>query len=453
MEVRTLTPQVRQTLEAPILWDIMEEYVDEAEFALERFDVALVDPEYTLDELATGPEGKFHACIDGLVIAGAPVVNRLLIPALASASPSEPSRSVALMLALLAAGRRDLVHDCLADSCAPTRAAAARACALDLSTATDRWLRDELRSATSAGQRAAILEAVAARGLSLDTLSVHLGSSDAAEVAAAAKAARHADPRSHEGAVLALLPQSDPAVHDAALATALHYGSLRGWNALERRALDAAMPDAAAMEVHAALGGPDHHERLVEALELDSHRVAALRALGFSGNPAVVGRLLAHLEKGADALEAKLAAEAISSITGLDLYDDRFVLEPAHEEPENDGLPPLDDDLEDNLALLPEDALPLPNGEAIQQWCEDACAGLDARRRHLGGTPWSPSSIAGFLEHAPLRNRHTVGLSLSIRTGAKTHVDTRAFAARQRAQMRAIPALGRASFVRRFSQW
>jgi uncharacterized protein (TIGR02270 family) len=238
------------------------------------------------------------------------------------------------------------------------------------------------------------------------------------------------------------------------LFTALHYGSLECWNLCKRLALDPAEPHPMAMEMYAALGGPPQHDRLAETLALDSHRAFALRALGFSGNLGMIERLLPYLQEGGDALEAKLTAEAISLIAGLDLRDDAFTVDEASdEEIDEEELPPLDQDLETDLSLQSEDALPMPNPEAIRDWWEVKGPQLDQKQRHLAGQPWSPTAIAHYLEHGTLRSRHTIASSLSIRTGGAAFIDTRAFAERQHAQMKGIASLGRTNFVRSYSQW
>jgi uncharacterized protein (TIGR02270 family) len=448
--VEQLNPEAER-----ILWDVMEEYVDEAEFAAEAFESALDDPEYNLDELAGGPEGKLLACIDGLVIGGPLVVKRLLRAELGRADSEEAARTIAVVLALLAAERRDLVAPYLSHDSETVRVAASRACALSSSPKVDPWLMDQLTAAYTSPGRAAILDAIAARGLQVDSLVASLNSDDTAEVREAARAARRADRTAHLGAIQWLLLQAEPEVRDVALITALHYGSAEAWNLCERLALDPSAPNPMAMQLYATLGGPAQHNRLVEALALDSHRAPALRALGFSGNPGLVDRLLPYLQEGTDELEAKLAAEAISLIAGLDLRDDAFIIEEEseEEEAEEDGLPPLDEDLQDDLALKPEDALPTPNPEAIRQWWETEGPRLDKKRRHLAGQPWSGAAIADYLGRGALRDRHMVALSLSIRTGGAVYVDTRAFTERQRAQIGAVASLSTGSFVRKFSQW
>ncbi|MEM7437871.1 MAG: hypothetical protein AAF436_22175 [Myxococcota bacterium] len=437
-----------------ILWDIMEEYVDEAEYAAEAFESALDDPEYNLEELGEGPEEKLLACVDGLVVGGPVVATKLLVDELERADPEEPSRTTAVVLALLGLDRRDLVAPYFESESGPVRNAASRACGLSTSPKVDPWLLDQIRVVDTPAGRGAILDAMATRGLQVDSLPALLQSESAIEACAAARMARHADPVTHGPAIASLLSHPDPDTRDAALIAALQYGSEEAWALCEHLSFDPAGPNPTAIALFAALGGPPQHERLVEVLASDTLRAPALRALGFSGNVAVVDTLLGHLEAGSDEDASKLAAEAIALIAGLDLRDDAFVIEaeggPAEED---DALPPLEDDLEDDLALRPEDSLPVPDPEAIQHWWKDTGPGLDQNRRHIAGKPWSVAGVAGYLMRGALRDRHIVATSLSIRTNGTAHVDTRAFSARQRTQISAFTAPSSGSLVRKYGQW
>ncbi len=65
-----------------ILWDIVEEHLDEAEFLWSTWERGLDAANLTAHELAAGPERRLAAHIDGLVLAAPAVVDRLLVPAL-----------------------------------------------------------------------------------------------------------------------------------------------------------------------------------------------------------------------------------------------------------------------------------------------------------------------------------------------------------------------------------
>ena len=51
-----------------ILWDVIEEHLDEAEFLFERWDRALFQPSFNLDELAKTFEPRLFAHIDALLL-------------------------------------------------------------------------------------------------------------------------------------------------------------------------------------------------------------------------------------------------------------------------------------------------------------------------------------------------------------------------------------------------
>src|SRR5688572_10913910 len=91
-----------QAAKIEVLWDVVEEHLDEAEFLWEMWEHSLVSPNYTLAEVASGPEARLLAHIDGLVVNGPEVATRLLIPTLDDAE-AEPYRVRAAALALLTA--------------------------------------------------------------------------------------------------------------------------------------------------------------------------------------------------------------------------------------------------------------------------------------------------------------------------------------------------------------
>ncbi|HLT36985.1 MAG TPA: hypothetical protein VK034_11890, partial [Enhygromyxa sp.] len=63
-----------------ILWDIEEQHLDEAEFLFEIREAACEAPTHSLDDLATGPDQRLLAHLDGLRLAGPLVAERLLLP-------------------------------------------------------------------------------------------------------------------------------------------------------------------------------------------------------------------------------------------------------------------------------------------------------------------------------------------------------------------------------------
>lgn len=89
--------------EDQILWDVVEEHLDEAEFLVEQWRGARASGSYTLDELERGPETRLAAHVDGLVVNGSVVLERVAWPVIVDPG-SEPLRVAAAALAVLDAG-------------------------------------------------------------------------------------------------------------------------------------------------------------------------------------------------------------------------------------------------------------------------------------------------------------------------------------------------------------
>jgi len=494
-----------QTGQGAILWDVIAEHLDEAGFALDTWTQALESPLYTLQELARGPEEQLLAHLDALVIGGPPVAQRLLEPLLAPApeprpalaivpapvssvaaaargttpapaaplrssepaadlAPSsepapleaeppteqepEPTKLAAAALALLAGGRSEAVQGALTAAPPRARQAAGEALALAGTAELDAWLASRLSSPLAVPERRALLPLAAARGVSLPDLLEALRSDDPAELATAALAARYAPAGPHAGAVEQLTAHPDPAVREAALVTALCFGSPIAF----RRCLALAgeeTPAPLAMLLVALLGGPQHQRLLLEQLARESHRHAALRAVGLCGQVAAVPALLAQLDA-EDPLARRLIAEAVMLLTGLDTGADAIVAPPP---PEPDSLPPLEeDDLEADLVPPVEEELPLPDPAALRAlWGAHAAsfAGRE-RSRLLLGEPWSVRRVLELLPRLSLRERHPLALWLLIRSGGAARLDTRALSRTQEAQLAALQGLSEQALVHRF---
>jgi uncharacterized protein (TIGR02270 family) len=302
-----------------------------------------------------------------------------------------------------------------------------------------------------------LLGILARRDLEPPPLIEWLQGDDVAVARAATEAARRADPRRHLPVIEWLLDHPDERVREAALVAAWTWGSHLAPAACKRWALDPATPHPLPMALYAALGGPTEHERLAAQLDRPSHRAPALFALAFSGNVEQVPRLLAYLDA-KEAIVAKRAAQAVSTIVGLDLLDNAFVRRasapPGETEDAERSLPPLEeDDLDADLVPAPEDALPTPDAAAIREHCRALSARFDRGRRYLGGQPSSLDTMVEYLERAPLRRRHVIALSLEIRAQGAARVDTRALADRQRGRLASIRRIDAREVARGFGRW
>ncbi len=94
--------------QAPIRWEIAEEHLDEAAFLRQLWEQSLRSPEYSLAEIAAGPEERMLAHLDALVLGGARVAKKLLLPALTS---DEPDTVFAAAFALLASEDGDFLRE------------------------------------------------------------------------------------------------------------------------------------------------------------------------------------------------------------------------------------------------------------------------------------------------------------------------------------------------------
>jgi uncharacterized protein (TIGR02270 family) len=444
-----------------ILWNIVETHFDELEFAVEQFERRLEDPMRTLDDLAKYPQPWLDAHVDGLVVGGDEVRMKILAPQLAEAAADQASRVQAAALAVIAAGRFDLLWPAVSSDHDVVRRAVARAAALQPRPQLDAWVHDRLNQKPSESALAGLLELTAARREAPPNLLAALQSEDAGLVAAATRAALHGDSKLYLPVLEHLLNHPDRGVRDAALIATLVWQSRAAWQALERDALTSS--DAMTLALYAALGGRKHHARLVERLASETDRAPVLFALGYSGNAAMLAELVKFLRSPVS-LERKVAVQSISLISGLELTSQEYVittgaaqepgqLPPPEADPEaRAALPPLDEeDLDADLVPQPEDGLPDFDARLIERYCKRLT--LDSSRRLLGGAPFGAEMLLDYLERSALRRHHALALALGVLTAGSVWFESRASAAGQRAQLAALRARGIGSVLRAYKDW
>lgn len=297
-----------------IIWDVLDEHLAEAAWEAEQFESALDGPDFTLAELENGPEQRLLIQVDALVVAGRPAVDRLLLPAL-EYERTRTSRAEAVVVALLLQGEREAALFGLGQLRPEALPGALRAIADAGDETLERLVLEKLGEAPE--EQAHLLEIVGVRGLRGPSVANALQSSDPNELVAALHAATWARKTEHRDLVGALLKSPNPSVRDAAMLTGLHYASADAWALCQRLALDGEAPHPFALCLAGGLGSRADEEALVDKLESDAHRCWAIRVLGFGGRPEVIPRLFEYLGD-VDSLEAKLAAEAIATIGGLE---------------------------------------------------------------------------------------------------------------------------------------
>lgn len=441
----------------PILWDVLEEHLDEAGWFWELRQDALRALDHTLEDVERGDEARLLAHLDGLVVGGAEAAEELLLPALES---DRPRVAAAAAWALLAAPERDhagAVLEALRSGDAPRRAALAGALALSPRPGLDALLLQALPAAALEAQPA-LLEALALRGADAGAALLALKPQrDEALFAAAVRAARSAGAAAVNALLPAALQEASAAVREAALETGLALGRREALRAA-RRLLEQGVASRAALFAAAASGGPADLELLARCAAAPALRAEALWALGFSGRRAAAEAALRALEEGAD----RVAAEAFLMVTGCELGPDA-VTELGEDEAEEEAPPPdLDGDADADAAAddgaapaeepgdrpdpssLPGPAWPRADVEvhALVRWWGDHQDAFDPGRRHWYGAPFTAEALLAALAQAPCRLRPALALELSARSRGALRVDPFALAAAQHAQLaraRALP--------------
>lgn len=422
---------------APLLMDIYEEHLDEASFLWVQWNRALVAPDFSLEEVGSLEE-RLLAHLDALVLGGGPVATALLVPALDSEDP--PRISAALWVLLAEPGLLETAEWVarIRTADAGSRAALGQALTLNDRPEVGEALLPFLEDEDAALQSWAV-EVLASRGQLPPAAQVERLHHPRAQVVVAAL---HAGPWLPREAVSRELPRlmgdTRSEVREAAVLAGMMSGVRSAWEAC-RGAVEARTKVDRTALVLLALGGDARDlVRLLACTAVESMREDALWALGFSGQ---VEAAEACLELMASPPVAALAGEAFGAITGL-AWEGAFV----KEREEGDSLPPLEEDLEMDLAPRPEDALPIPSRAQVAAWWREARKGFHRATRYLRGRPFTLEGLLAELEHGPMRRRQVLALEVALRSEGACVLPTWAFSRVQRAGLaRARDMRGRLS--------
>ncbi|KIG17737.1 hypothetical protein DB30_03012 [Enhygromyxa salina] len=446
LDAMTVATDFYQLAEHEILWDDVTEHLDEAEFLFELWEAALDAPNYTLAEVAAGPERRLLAHIDGLQVGGPAVAERLLFPTVENPG-SYYGKVVAAALACQHPERVLKVLVGAADE--EQRRGIIKALELSDDASLNARVVQVLDSSRGGVGCAALLEVLARRRAPVGSWVGHLlGGDDPGAALAAARLVRYCSDRQVlEG--LAPLAQSDDAgLRFAAVETALIRQVPGAW---ESAVYWAFIPVESpfrrdAMVWVALLGDAAAQQHLLGLVDSPEHRADALWALGFSGRVSAVDRCIELL--GDDEI-APLAAEVVCAIAGLSTEDDRFWRAPPPPDGEGQTLPRLqDDDLNRDLIPTAEAGLQIPEPEPTARWWQERRPGFEPSLRYIGGRALTGRVLVDALWRAPMRRRHNLALELGLRTGGTVMVGTRALSGPQQAQLAELAELEAIDFQR-----
>lgn len=170
----------------------------------------------------------------------------------------------------------------------------------------------------------------------------------------------------------------------------------RAWQAMQLGLRSA--PLQRAREVVRNLAGNARSERL------------AIAAAGVVGDPQALPWLLAKME---NPLLAKLAGEAFSAMTGVDLNYENLAQEPVQDDSDESA---VDDRLQQN-DLLPaghEDSLPLPDVTKLVDWWRSHNIRFAPNERYLCGQPIGVANAVRVLKRGRQRDRAAAALELAL---------------------------------------
>ena len=147
-----------------------------------------------------------------------------------------------------------------------------------------------------------------------------------------------------------------------------------------------------------------------------------------------------------DARLAKLAGEAFCAITG---FDAARAIAPRLPEPED--VPFEEDNLDAPLVPDAIDDLPMLDLDLTRRWWQANRARFHGSGRYLQGRPYDLEAVLTALERGPSRRRHALALGVSIASGGRHSVATRAFSSHQRREMATLRSAPEGAFARMFA--
>ncbi|WP_035608001.1 TIGR02270 family protein [Haloferula sp. BvORR071] len=156
---------------------------------------------------------------------------------------------------------------------------------------------------------------------------------------------------------------------------------------------------------------------------------AAIKGMGASGDPVHVPWLL---ERISDPALARIAGEAITSISGLDLVAEEM----EGIAPDNFEAGPSDDPDDEGVARDADDELPWPDARKAAQWWQEHGSSFIPARRYLLGRPHSDETLQSTLQTGTQRQRQAASAEQALRHPGRILFNTAAPASRQRAALR-----------------
>lgn len=409
----------------PLLWDVVEEHLEEAAFLYTQWEQALVSPLYKLQEVSDRVENRMLAHLDGLVVSGGPVAERLLVPMLQEGSHGSAFAGAAALLLQASAQADEAVLLAFRDAAQPQRAELQRALQLFPSPRRQAMLQ-QLVWDGSPQVRAAAARVLGFQQVDLGrALSALLASDDSEELRAGLYCLRYRPRPEGEPALRQALAAADGEVATAGLLAAAVAG-MRGVLDSCRliiRDQHPALPTAALLV--GLLGNEADSELLVRSVSASKHAADLIFALGLGGSQGSADACVQWL--GVAAL-APAAGEAFLATIGVD-PDKEKLLAPVVDDPKQDpDAPDFQPESSLHADLVPLDA------DAVAAWWSAHRSQFSAPERFFAGKPLArqdPSAWLAAMEQANMRQRHPLALALAHVSEGRQLVQTLALCRHQ----------------------
>lgn len=413
-----------------ILWDVLEEHLDEAAFLFTQWEAGLQSPRLTPLRLATTTEERLLSHLDALAVAG-PDCAEWLSGKLSSTTSGVVFAAAVTLLSPELEGCAAPVFVRLARAEASARHELGQALRHTLTPSTQVLLNGLVQEGPGV-VRAVALELLAEEGaLGRDAVTAALRSSAPPLNVAGLRAARRLALPGLAPEITALLTAEHAGVRREALITGMVLGLEAAQDACLTGAEWYASPEA--LELLARAGHPEAFDLLRDALDVPELASRALKSLGMSGLPAGAAACLTAMNT--PELNP-LAAEAFALITGAP-YEQLGALS-AQEEISGAEDPADWERLPVFKKLQPEDELPRVDPEPVLAWWAAHRGDFPADRRIVHGRLADAQGFEQALEEASLYRRPLLARMLESFSQGRCQLRTRALCRLQRLEVRPV---------------
>lgn len=146
---------------------------------------------------------------------------------------------------------------------------------------------------------------------------------------------------------------------------------------------------------------------------------SAIKAMGILGDPQVAERLI---EKMRDVEHARLAGEAFTLITGVDLEKNELTRDP----PNKYESSPNEDASDNEVEVDEDEKSPWPNADLVEAHWQTVSAGFKKGRRYLLGQDINSGNLSRHLREGYQRQRHAAAMELALLDASQVLQNTRA---------------------------